>query len=90
MYCDDLCQRCKWIKKMGHLQVFNISDVNIWYVGPNISGPAPTLIEVPLQNNISDDCEDRGDNIENYTKSDDTEYGTKKCWQWKWRCNWWH
>ena len=57
--------------------MFNISDVDIGYVGPHISGPTPALIEVPLQNNISDDCEDRGDNIENYTKTDDTEYGTK-------------
>ena len=44
---------------MDHLQVFNISDVDIGYVGPHISGPAPALIEVPLQDNDNDDGEEK-------------------------------
>ena len=34
---------------MGHLQVINIGNVDIRYVGPCISRPSPALIEVPLQ-----------------------------------------
>ena len=39
--------------------MFNISDVDIGYVGPHISGPAPALIEVPLQDNDNDDGEEK-------------------------------
>ena len=49
------------LQNMDHLKVFYIGDVNIGYVGPHISGPAPALIEVPLQDNGNDDGEDEGD-----------------------------
>ena len=39
--------------------MFNISDVDIGYVGPHISGPTPALIEVPLQDNDNDDGEEK-------------------------------
>ena len=54
---------------MGHLKVVNIGDVNIGYVGPCISGPAPALVEVPLQND--DDNGDEGDDDENDDGVDD-------------------
>ena len=52
----DIC-----LKNIDHLQVFDIGDVDIGYVGPHISGPAPALIEVPLQDNDNDDGEDDSD-----------------------------
>ena len=50
----DIC-----LKNIDHLQVFDIGDVDIGYVGPHISGPAPALIEVPLQDNDNDDGEEK-------------------------------